>query len=223
MTRNGKGKFAKSVTTAELQDIVVKKVGLGWSFGRIARETPGVYDASHASRLYDNAVQNVYEPAVRSIREQERRRLEVMDDKLDEIINNPPPLTTAAGLKVYKEGTIEYLKKPDGSYELDKRNGKPIVVKGEPVPDSAKIVSAIAERRKVGESYRRMVGADEPPTLRLEATQAQRDQAQAALDALERLVLEQPDLVRQAVVSAEAHAEAEREHARVIPGEIESG
>jgi hypothetical protein len=72
---------------------------------------------------------------------EETARLEMCDAELSRIIEHPPLKTTAIGKVV-----------------LDPRTGEYVV-------DKTVIISAIKERRLVGESIRRMRGADKPVTV----------------------------------------------------------
>lgn len=189
--RKGNGQIAKSMQTAALRTEVVRKFGLGFSFGEIARTTAGVYDASHASKLFDQAIVKVYEPTVREARAKEKLRLESMDEELAKIVAEPPPALTAAGKIVYQPGTETFERDADGNLVLDKYS-KPIITGGEPIVDKSVVVRAIAERRKVGESYRKMIGADAETTQNIHIVE-QRAESQRALEALRAFILENPE------------------------------
>jgi hypothetical protein len=116
---------------------VVELRGRGWTWDRIAAEV-GYSNGSAASKAWRKAIQQHPDQTVDEIRAQERTRLEQMDDRLADIITSPPLKTTAIG---------RVMTDPDT---------------GEPVRDMGAVISAIRERRQIGESLRKLTGADAP-------------------------------------------------------------
>lgn len=208
--RKGNGQIDKSVTTAELKAEVVKVRSAGHSFAEVARRIPGVYDASHASKLYRQALADVPADGVHEIRAQELTRMESMDTYLAGIIENPPAALTAAGKIVYQPGTERYAMNDDGTIFLDKRYNRPVIIGGDPVVDQSVVIRAISERRKISESYRKMTGADEPAQVTIRSDQQL--EAQRSIEALKQLAQMRPDLVRYAIDQAQPQA---------IPGHVE--
>lgn len=132
----GNGNSLRRISAAEKRAEVVRRRGLGESWSAIASMV-GYSDASHAIRAFNQAVSEIPEPDVAAIRSEERIKLEAMDAELARIIAHPQPALTAAGKTVIG---------PDGDIVLDQ----------------SVMVRAIAERRKIGESLRKMCGADRP-------------------------------------------------------------
>ena len=99
-------------------------------------DAAGYSTASGALKAWRKAIQQKPDLAVTEIRAAERERLEQMDATLADIIANPPVQHSAIGKVV-----------------IDPRTGEPAL---NPVP----VIASLRERRRVGESYRRLVGAD---------------------------------------------------------------
>ena len=124
----------------EIQDkraAVIRLRAEGRTWQQVA-DLAGYSTASGALKAWRKAIQQKPDLAVTEIRAAERERLEQMDATLADIIANPPVQHSAIGKVV-----------------IDPRTGEPAL---NPVP----VIAALRERRQVGESYRRLVGADAP-------------------------------------------------------------
>lgn len=174
---------------------VVQLRAQGWTWDRIASHT-GYSNGSAASKAWRAAIKQRPDLAVTEIRAQERERLEEMDAKLAEIIASPPAQHSAIGkIVVDDEGNV--------------------------VRNMSIVVQALKERRMVGESYRRLCGADAAPAAlvlseqlvtqyaRARAVQDQMDhQAPVPLAAL-------PDDYSAMSAEQQAQVQLERHRARV--------
>jgi hypothetical protein len=195
----------------EIQDKraeVVRLRGQGLSWDQVAERT-GYANGSGALKAWRRAIAQKPDLAVSEIRAAERERLEEMDATLAKIISSPPAKTTAIGKTVTDPDT------------------------GEIVRDMSVVVASLRERRMVGESYRRLTGADATPAAlilsdqlvtqyaRARAVQDQMDvQAPVLLQALpEGYGNMTPE--RQAQVQLERHRARTDTQRAVIKGELE--
>lgn len=117
---------------------VVRLRGQGLTWDQVA-ERAGYGTASGALKAWRKAIAQKPDLAVTEVRAAERERLEEMDATLAKIIATPPAKTTAIGKTVADPDT------------------------GETIRDMSVVVAALRERRQVGESYRRLTGADAAP------------------------------------------------------------
>ena len=116
---------------------VVKLRAQGLTWDQIA-ERVGYANGSSALKAWRTAIKQTPDLAVKEIRAAERERLSEMDATLAGIVADPPVKVTAIGKTQYDD-------------------------QGRPVKDMAVVISAIRERRQVGESYRRLTAADAAP------------------------------------------------------------
>ena len=115
---------------------VVRLRAQGLTWDQIAERT-GYANGSSALKAWRAAIKQTPDLAVKEIRAAERERLSEMDAVLAEIVSDPPVKVTAIGKTQYDD-------------------------QGRPVKDMGVVISAIRERRQVGESYRRLTAADVP-------------------------------------------------------------
>ena len=160
---------------------VVRLRGEGKTWDEIARTT-GFSNGSAASKAWRAAIQQRPDLTVDEIRRAERERLEAMDSRLSQLIATPPIKTTSIGRTQFdvRTCTCETKRKTDREHNPD--------CQVQPVLDENAVIAAIKERRMIGESLRRLTGADAPPTVngltdeqlyalaRVEALQAHRAQ-----------------------------------------------
>jgi hypothetical protein len=152
--KDGHGRFTRSLEAARKRDSAVELRAKGWTYAAIAAEV-GYAHASAAMKAVNTALSEIPQASCEELIRSETARLEEMDAKLAEIIANPPVQHSEIGKVV-------------------------IGLDGEPVRNVNAVIAALKERRLLGESLRRMRGADKGP-------QAGRDeierQYQAAMDA----------------------------------------
>lgn len=174
---------------------VVELRGQGWTWDRIAAEV-GYSNGSAASKAWRAAIRQHPDQTVDEIRFQQRTRLEQMDSRLSDLITSPPLKTTAIGRVLTDPET------------------------GEPVRDMGAAIAAIRERRQIGESLRRLTGADTPPSrsdglnedqvrLMAEVIVARRDRG------LHAALPPAPDGYRDLTPEQQARADLERHRARL--------
>lgn len=137
---------------------VVELRAQGRTWDQIAAQT-GYSGGSAASKAWRAAIKQRPDLTVDEIRAQEKTRLEAMDSRLSDIIAAPPIKTTAIGRVQWDPRTCSCGVK--GDTKRDHADSCDV----QPVLDEALVVSAVKERRMVGESVRRLVGADAPPKL----------------------------------------------------------
>jgi hypothetical protein len=142
---------------------VVRLRAQGLTWDQVAERT-GFANGSGALKAWRRAIAQKPDLAVTEVRTQERERLEEMDATLAKIISSPPAKTTAIGKTVTDPDT------------------------GETVRDMSVVVAALRERRQVGESYRRLTGADATPAALILSDQlvTQYARARAVQDQMDR-------------------------------------
>lgn len=161
---------------------VVELRSLGWTWDRIAAEA-GYSNGSAASKAWRAAIRQRPDQTVDEVRSQERTRLEAMDSRLSDIIARPPIKTTSIGRTQYDVRTCTCTVK--GRTDEPHEPGCQV----QPVLDETAVIAAIKERRQIGESLRRLTGADAAPLpgvglseqqvrMMAEVIVAQRDRAQ---------------------------------------------
>lgn len=146
--RGGNGQFAKSVTAARKRDRACELRSKGWTYQRVADEC-GYANAGSAKRAIDQALAMIPQDSCEELIRQEESRLAACDQWLADLIADPPPQVTAAG-KVCIDPTT-----------------------GEVVRDKSVVVRAISERRHIGESLRKMRGADARVSREIERSLAE--------------------------------------------------
>lgn len=137
---------------------VVQLRSEGWTWDRIAAET-GYANGSAASKAWRAAIQQRPDQTVDEVRTQERTRLEAMDSRLSDIISRPPVRTTSIGRTQWDVRTCSCPVKARTDHEHDPD------CTVEPVLDETAVIAAIKERRQIGESLRRLTGADATPAI----------------------------------------------------------
>jgi hypothetical protein len=152
--KDGHGRFTRSLDAARKRDRAVELRAKGWTFAAIAADV-GYSHAAAAQKAVNTALSQIPQASCEELIRAETARLEEMDAKLAEIIADPPVQHSAIGKVV-------------------------LGIDGEPVRNMTVVIAALKERRMVGESLRRMRGADKGP----QATQSEIErQYQAAMDA----------------------------------------
>ena len=152
--KDGRGRFTRSLDAARKRDRAVELRAKGWTYAAIAAEI-GYAHASAAMKAVNTALSEIPQASCEELIQAETARLEEMDAKLAEIIANPPVQHSAIGKVV-----------------LD--------LNGEPVRNMTVVIQALKERRMVGESLRKMRGADKAPQPARDEIERQ---YQAAMDA----------------------------------------
>jgi len=132
---------------------VVELRGRGLTWDQIAAQT-GYSNGSAASKAWRAAIKQHPDQTVDEIRAQERTRLEAMDSRLNDIISSPPIKSTSIGRVMWDPRTCTCGVR--GDTKREHAEDCPV----EPVLDQSAVVRAIAERRQVGESLRKLTGAD---------------------------------------------------------------
>lgn len=135
--KDGRGRFTRSLDAARKRDDAVELRARGWTYAAIAAEV-GYNHASAALKAVNTALSEIPQASCEELIRQETARLEEMDAKLAEIIATPPVQHSAIGKVV-------------------------VGLDGEPVRNVTVVIQALRERRMVGESLRRMRGADKAP------------------------------------------------------------
>ena len=120
-------------------------------------EAVGYSNASAASKAWRAAIQQRPDLTVDEIRRAERERLEAMDARLSQIISVPPVKTTSIGRTQWDPRSCTC-----GVGGATNREHDPDC-EVQPVLDENTVIQAIKERRMIGESLRRLTGADQPP------------------------------------------------------------
>lgn len=134
---------------------VVELRARGATWDQIALEV-GYSNGSAASKAWRAAIQQRPDQTVDEIRRQEKTRLEQMDSVMSGIISNPPIRATSIGRVMWDPRTCTCGVRGDTKRE---HAGDCQV---QPVLDAGAVVRASAERRALGESLRKLVGADAP-------------------------------------------------------------
>jgi hypothetical protein len=135
---------------------VVRLRAEGKTWDEIAGEV-GYSNASAASKAWHAAIQQRPDLTVDAIRRAERERLEAMDAVLSGIVSAAPIKTTSIGRTQWDPRTCTCGVGGATNREHD------VDCEVQPVLDMSVVIQAIKERRMVGESLRRLTGADQPP------------------------------------------------------------
>lgn len=135
---------------------VVKLRAQGRTWDQIAEQI-GYSNGSAASKAWRAAIRQRPDLTVDEIRAQEKTRLEQMDSRLNDIIAAPPIKTTSIGRTQWDPRTCGCGVRADTKRE----HAPDCPVK--PVLDENTVIAAIKERRMVGESLRKLTGADAAP------------------------------------------------------------
>ena len=138
------------------QVVELRARGLTWD--QIAAQT-GYSDASAASKAWHAAIKQRPDLTVDQVRAQEKTRLEAMDSRLSDIIASPPIKTTSIGRTQWDPRTCTCGVRGDTKREHSA--DCPV----QPVLDENTVIQAIKERRMVGESLRKLTGADAPQAV----------------------------------------------------------
>jgi hypothetical protein len=137
---------------------VVRLRAEGKTWDEIARLT-GFANGSAASKAWRAAIQQRPDLTVDEIRRAERERLEAMDSRLAQIIAQAPVKTTSIGRTQWDVRTCTCDVKADTKKEHEPG------CQVQPVLDEHAVIAAIKERRQIGESLRKLTGADAAPAL----------------------------------------------------------
>jgi hypothetical protein len=186
---------------------VVQLRSEGRTWDEIA-ELTGFSNGSAASKAWRAAIQQRPDLTVDEIRRGERERLEAMDSRLAAITARPPIKTTSIGRTQWDPRTCTCDVKADTKREHDP------ACEVQPVLDEHAVIAAIKERRMVGESLRRLTGADQTPQASLgeierqyaaamEAARAKRAAELAELDGYRALAAATPQPGDRIEVAAE--------------------
>jgi hypothetical protein len=132
---------------------VVRLRAQGKTWDEIARDV-GYSNGSAASKAWRAAIQQRPDLTVDEIRRNERERLEHMDSVLAAITANVPVKTTSIGRTQWDPRTCSCLTRA----RTDRDHDPDCTV--EPVLDVGQVTAAVRARLALGESYRRLVGAD---------------------------------------------------------------
>jgi hypothetical protein len=144
--RNGRGRYTLSPDTARRRDRAVQLRAEGWTYARIAQEV-GYASAASALKAINAALAAIPQASCEELIRQEEAKLNELDSRLAAIAADPPIQHSAIGKPV-----------------IDPRSG-------EPVRNMSVAIAAMKERRMVGESLRRMRGADKPAAPVFDADQ----------------------------------------------------
>jgi hypothetical protein len=145
-----------AVQDRRAQVVQLRSEGKTWD--EIAQLT-GFSNGSAASKAWRAAIQQRPDLTVDEIRRNERERLEQMDSRLSAIIATAPVKTTSIGRTQWDVRTCTCDVRAD-----TKREHEP-GCHVQPVLDEHAVIAAIKERRMVGESLRKLTGADAPPAM----------------------------------------------------------
>ena len=142
---------------------VVRLRGAGNTWDEIARLT-GYSNGSAASKAWRAAIKQHPDQTVDEVRRQEKTRLEQMDSVLTGIVASPPVKTTSIGRTQWDVRTCTC----DVKAATNRDHAPDCQV--QPVLDVGQVISAVQGRLAVGESLRKLVGADAvAPTAVLDA------------------------------------------------------
>lgn len=139
--RGGKGKWIRTVKTAERDAEAARLRAQGWSYQRIADEL-GWADKGTAHRAVQRVLQETVQDAGEDLRVMERERL----DRLSE----------AAWTVLERQ-------------HITVSNGKIIHLDGEPLPDDGPVLQAIDRLLRISESRRKLEGLDAPSRVSVDA------------------------------------------------------
>lgn len=189
--KDGRGRFARSLETARKRDRAVELRAKGWTYAAIAAET-GYAHASAAMRAINTALSAIPQASCEELIAQETARLEEIDATLAAIVERPPIRTTSIGRTQFdvRTCTCPTRARTDRDHDPD--------CQVQPVLDMGIVVQAAKARIAVGESLRRMRGADKPPqpprdeiarqyAAAMAAATAKRDEELAELNGLRAL------------------------------------
>lgn len=145
--KDGRGRFTRTLEAAGKRDRAVALRAEGMTYAAIAAEV-GYAHASAAMKAVNQALAEIPQASCEELIRHEEQRLEAMDAKLAEIIAHPPVQHSAIGKVV-------------------------LGLDGEPVVNMTVVIAAIKERRMVGESLRKLRGADKPAQTSKEEAERQ--------------------------------------------------
>jgi hypothetical protein len=154
--RNGRGKFTLSPDTARRRDRAVQLRAQGWTYARIAEEV-GYASAASALKAINAALAAIPQSSCEELVRQEEAKLDELDSRLAAIASSPPVRTTSIGRTQWDVRTCTCSVK--AATNRDHEPGCEV----QPVLDMSVVIAAMKERRQVGESLRKMRGADRPP------------------------------------------------------------
>lgn len=132
---------------------VVRLRAEGRTFDQIAQLT-GYCNGSAAGKAWKAAIKQRPDQTVDEVRRQEKTRLEQMDSDLAAIIDRPPVKTTSIGRTQWDVRTCTCDVKAATNREHDPD------CKVVPVLDVGQVTAAVRTRLALGESLRKLVGAD---------------------------------------------------------------
>lgn len=137
---------------------VVELRAQGKTWDQIAAQV-GYSNGSAASKAWRAAIKQRPDQTVDEIRAQEKTRLEQMDSRLSDIIASPPIETTSIDRTQWDPRTCTCSVR--GDTKREHAGDCPV----QPVLDKNTVIQAIKERRMVGESLRKLTGADAPQAV----------------------------------------------------------
>jgi hypothetical protein len=162
--RGGNGKFTRSPDAARKRDRAVELRAQGWTYEAIALEV-GYANRASAQKAINAALASIPQASCSQLIRQEEERLAEMDARLSRLIETGAVKTTSIGRTQFDVRTCTCPTKA----RTDRDHDEDCQV--QPVLDEHLIISAIKERRAVGESLRKLRGADAPagPTTIIDA------------------------------------------------------
>lgn len=116
----------------------------------------GYSNGSAASKAWKAAIQQRPDQTVDEVRRQEKTRLEQMDSVMSGIIASPPIRATSIGRVMWDPRSCTCGVRGDTKRDHADDCGV------QPVLDAGAVIRASSERRALGESLRKLVGADAP-------------------------------------------------------------
>ena len=153
--RGGNGKFTRSPDAARKRDRAVELRAQGWTYQAIAEEI-GYASRASAQKAINAALAAIPQASCEQLIRQEEERLAEMDARLSRLIETGAVKTTSIGRTQFDVRTCTCPTKA----RTDRDHDEDCQV--EPVLDEHLIISAIKERRAIGESLRKLRGADAP-------------------------------------------------------------
>jgi hypothetical protein len=151
---NGRSRVKLEAAKKRQRVIEARASGHTW---RECAALAGDGSSEAAQRAFNEAISRMPQATVEELIRSEEARLEMCDSVLASVIENPPVKTTSIGRTQWDPGTCTCPTRA----RTDIPHAETCEVK--PVLDTGSVVSAVKERRLVGESLRRLRGADRTP------------------------------------------------------------
>jgi hypothetical protein len=187
--KDGRGRFTRSLEAARKRDRAVELRAKGWTYAAIAAET-GYAHASAAMKAVNTALSEIPQASCEELIAAETARLEEIDATLSAIIAQPPVRTTSIGRTQWdvRTCTCPVKGRTDRDHDPD--------CQVQPVLDMGIVVQAAKARVTVGESLRRMRGADKAPQATRGEIERQYAEGMAAATAKRQAELAELDELR---------------------------